>query len=275
MSGALIGVFDPGTRLDGSRLPEGAVQLGPLRISSNTPPLIAGTTLCVLEGVLDNGGALAEQLGCGPLSSEGLLVAGYQRWGRGLLTRLRGDFSLLLWDEQRGEGLLARDQMGVRSVFLCDGPGGTYFASEIHNLLALLPSRPAPDPVGVAHWVAVSPRPGAGTLYSGIRRLSPGSALFMDRHRAREEPYWRPRYVEPLEATTEHELTEQVRHALAMGVGRRIDQRSPTGVLMSGGLDSASVAALAAQSAHGRVLAYSGTFPEHPAVDEAPSSCRS
>ena len=114
---------------------------------------------------------------------------------------MRGDFALLIWDRERGEGLLARDQLGVRSLFLHDAAGSLCFASEIRHLLALLPRRPAPDRVSVAHWLTMSHRPGSATLYAGIRRLDPGAMLLLDRDGVREKPYWTPRFSEPLSAS--------------------------------------------------------------------------
>ncbi len=111
---------------------------------------------------------------------------------------MRGDFALLVWDPERGEGMLARDQLGVRSLFLHDASGGLYFASEVRHLLALLPRRPAPDPVSVAHWITMGHRPGSATLYAGIRRLDPGATMLLDRDGVREQRYWAPRFSEPL-----------------------------------------------------------------------------
>ena len=188
--------------------------------------------------------------------------------GAELLPRMRGDFALLVWDRKRGEGMLARDQLGVRPMFLYDIRGTLCFAGEIRHLLAMLPRRPAPDPVSVAHWLAMSNRPGSATLYAGVRRLNPGAALLLNRDGIREERYWSPCFAEPL-AESEQHLAQQMRAALDRAVQRRVDPDGLTGVLMSGGLDSASVAALAAKHAHGKVRAYSAVFPEHPAVDES------
>jgi asparagine synthase (glutamine-hydrolysing) len=270
------GVFSPDGHLDSSRLTntaeacaeEDVLRHGPLLVSVRQPPLPASQTLCLLDGVIDNGNALARELGCACPTPEDLLASGYRRWGTALLPKLRGDFALLLWDEERGEGLIARDQLGVRSVFLNDVPGGIYFATELNRLLSLLPRRPAPDPIGVAHWVAVSGRPGPGTLYAGIRRLEPGAMLTLDRRGAREERYWTPRFAEPLNVSSS-ELTARVRDSIGQAVRRRVSSSGLTGVMMSGGLDSASVAAFAATQAPGRVAAYSAAFPEHPTVDES------
>ena len=73
-------------------------------------------------------------------------------------------------------------------------PARCRFASEIRNLLALLPRRPAPDRVSVAHWITMGHRPGSATLYEGVRRLNPGAMLLLDRSGAREASYWQPRF---------------------------------------------------------------------------------
>jgi asparagine synthase (glutamine-hydrolysing) len=271
----LAGSFDPraathSARLAGALAPRAATIFasGPLQVAYSGPSAPGGP-LCLLDGCLDNAPELSEALGApAGQTAEQLLALGWRRWGRGLPSRLRGDFALLVWDDERGEGLLARDQLGVRSIFLHDFGGGLCFANEIRHLLALLPRRPAPDPVSVAHWLTMSNRPGSATLYAGVRRLNPGSVLALDRDGAREERYWEPRFTEPLAGSVRHVAT-QVRAALDRSLQRRIGPDGRAAVLMSGGLDSASVAAVAAAQAPGRVSAYSAVFPEHPAVDES------
>ncbi|HEY2537322.1 MAG TPA: asparagine synthase-related protein [Solirubrobacteraceae bacterium] len=274
----LAGTFDPNDRADSSRLaralaPHAATVLvqKPLQIaySGAQSATRAPLPLCLLDGFLDNAPDLRAMLELpAEVPLETLLARGWQRWGQGLPSRMRGDFTLLVWDGDRGEGLVARDQLGVRSMFLHDGDGSLRFANELRWLLALLPRHPSPDPVSVAHWLTMGHRPGSATLYTGIRRLSPGAMLLLDRNGVRERPYWTPRFSEPLNESRRW-LAAQTRAALERAVDRRIAPDGPTGVLMSGGLDSASVAAVAATRAPGRVSAYSATFPEHPGVDES------
>jgi asparagine synthase (glutamine-hydrolysing) len=225
--------------------------------------------LCRFDGHLDNAPWLRSRLESGSLpreaSEEELVAAGYRRWGEDVLDRLRGDFALLIWDGERREGLLARDQLGVRPVYLHRGGDLLSFAGELRDLLDLLPSSPAPDRAGVAHWIALSSRPGCGTLYEGVERVGPGELLRFGRGRApQRRRYWQPRFQEPLELPPA-ELAERVRETLSVAVKRRLDETAETGVLMSGGLDSAAIAALGAPA----VRACSGTFPEHPEADEA------
>jgi asparagine synthase (glutamine-hydrolysing) len=229
-----------------------------------TGPAVATEPICLLDGHLDNAGEIRAELGdeAGEAGVEELLAAGYRRWGGELPARLRGDFVLFIWDRERGEGLLARDQLGVRPVFLHEAGQTLRFAGEIRHLLAMLPSTPPPDRAGVAHWIAVSNRPGTGTLYEGVRRLGPGELLELGPAGSRIHRYWAPRFREPLPAEG---LAGRVREGMERAVERRLGGEGMTGVLMSGGLDSAAVAALG----RGRLLACSATFPEHPAADEA------
>jgi len=253
-----------------SPYPARTLELGPLQVAYTGSQASALEPLCLLCGRVDNAPAIREQLqapaGC---TLEQLLAAGYVRWGDGLPARLRGDFLLLVWHAGRSEGLIAGDQLGVRSAYVHDGGAAVRFAGEVSHLLALLPRRPAPDPAGVAHWILARPRGGAGTLYEGVRRLRAGSLLTLSaRDGARSRRYWAPSYREPRELG-EPERSGALGGAIERAVERRLAKAAPTAVLLSGGLDSATVAAAAARRAPGEVYAYAGTFPEHPEADEA------
>lgn len=277
MSRWLAGVFDPrGGRADHwptepPPLRAGRLESGRLRVAFSGPAPSSTAPLCLFDGHLDNGAEIAAEFGESepdPTSPEALLATAYRRWGTGLPERMRGDFALLVWDEERGEGMLARDQLGARPLFLHEAGGVLRFANEVRYLLALLPRRPGPDPVSVSRWIALSSAPGRRTLFEGVRRPAPGAMLVLGRDGARERRYWSPRFEQPLDLPAAA-LAEPVRAALERAVSRRIARRGATGVTMSGGLDSSSVAALGAALAPGRVYACSATFPEHPEADES------
>jgi asparagine synthase (glutamine-hydrolysing) len=272
---SLAGVVDASARTSSARtreaLPSSAnfARAGALQVAYTGPLAHVAETLCVLDGHLDNAAALAGEL-CLPARTapEELLAACWRHWGSGCLGRLRGDFALLVWDAGRGEGMLARDQLGVRSLYLHDADGTLRFANELRYLLALLGSHPEPDEVGVAHWIAGRGRPDAGTLYAGVRRLEPGCAVVFGRDGAGERRYWAPRFEQP-QPIGASELAHDVREAIDLAVRRRIACDGTTGVLMSGGLDSAAVAASARAVADRPLLACSGVFPDHAQVDES------
>jgi asparagine synthase (glutamine-hydrolysing) len=274
----LVGSWEPGRRGGDPRLGEALAphrfhtfRAGPLEVAYTGPEAEGGEVLCLLDGHLDDAAELRAELGgeASPArSEEELLARAYRRWGMDLLPRLRGDFLLFVWDRGRRRGLLARDQLGVRPAFLHGGAGGPLrFAGEIEPLLALLPSRPGPDPASLAHWIAASTRPGLATLFAGVRRLGPGCALALSEDGRREERYWAPRFEGTLDDSPP-ELALRVREGLDRAVRRR-SGNGPVAVLLSGGLDSSAVAALGAGAQGEELIACSACFPDHPATDES------
>jgi asparagine synthase (glutamine-hydrolysing) len=222
-----------------------------------------------LDGAIYNLGALAEELELSdPTPLAAVIARGYRRWGRDLAPRLRGEFTLLVWDRRAGRGLLIPDQIGVRRpVFRREG-SRLWFASEIAPLLELLPTRPAPNPAAVANWLTARPAPEGETLYRGIESMGPGQLLELGAGAAVTWRYWRPRYEEPLQLGDDA-LTSRIRATLEAAVSRRATPGAPLGVLMSGGLDSTSVAGLAKLAGADEVLACSVVFPAHPEIDES------
>jgi len=277
----LAGIFDPSARtvaadLDRSLAPFEAtvIREPPLQLAFSGPSSIHHGLVCLLDGHVDNLAQLCQDLnveaqpGSAPQPEE-LLAAAYRRWGHDLPSRMRGDFAFLVWDPAKREGLIARDQLGTQPFYLHDdGNGCVRFAGEIRHLIATLPSRPQPDMAAVAHWIALSTLPGAGTLYAGIRRLEAGTMLLLDPSGARVARYWEPRFAEPL-VEPQEELTAQLTEALRVATRRRLVTQAANGVLMSGGLDSSSVAVLCAEESDRAVFACSAIFPDHPEADES------
>ena len=271
------GVFDPTGRFAEHRLTRGlagydarVARRGALAVAFTGPPPTETRPLVLLDGFLTNRRELTALLETSRgQSCEALIARAYRRFGPGMLERLRGDFALLIWDEAHGEGLLARDPIGMRCIYLYEGPAlALAFAGELTHLLGAMPRRAAPDPVGVAHWLAISARPGTGTLYEGITRLEPASMLALERRGLRRRTYWRPTYTEP-QPRSAPALAKELRAALTQAVSTRVPADERTSVLMSGGLDSASVAAVAAGGQHGDLLAHCGVFPGMPELDES------
>jgi asparagine synthase (glutamine-hydrolysing) len=233
-------------------------------------PVEADGILCALDGGVYECEALAAEIGLAePATPEEVLARAYRRWGTGLAPRLRGEFTLLLWDPRERRGLLVQDQLGMRRLTLRRQGARLWFATELRDLLALLTTRPGPDPVAVSHWLTGRAAPGGATLYAGVECLGPGRLLELGRDGARLRHYWRPRYRQPLDLPRE-ELVATVRAGLERAVARRATPGAPLGVLMSGGLDSTSVAALAQRAGGEGAIGLSTVFPDHPSIDESP-----
>jgi asparagine synthase (glutamine-hydrolysing) len=239
---------------------------GVLRAGSLTTPLKQRS--CLLDGTVFNLAALASELGVAAVPAT-VLLAAHERWGERMVGRLRGNFAFAILDPGERRALLACDQLGSRSLlFHRDGPSLT-FATEIRDLLRLLPRRPPPDEAAVVGWIAGAPGLGGGTMYRGIARLGPGELLSVSERGSEVRRYWEPVFRQP-PALSQEEAAGRARESLDAAVRRQLPEAGATGVLLSGGLDSASVAALAAGAEPRRTpRAYSATFPGHPSIDES------
>lgn len=228
-----------------------------------------GDVVCAVEGRLLNGDALASRLGCLPDAAPAEIVAGaYARLGEGALAELRGEFAIALWDAGAETGFLARDQLGGRSLFVHSSGARLAFASDVKWLLRLLPQRPPVDEPALVQWLTTGGATAGRTLYSGIRRLEPGTMIRLSRGGWSETVYWRPQ-----PATTHRlspdEAAAELRAAIARSVAARVKGKDVVAVALSGGVDSSTVAAVARETFDGDLVAYSMTFPEHPSVDES------
>jgi asparagine synthase (glutamine-hydrolysing) len=223
---------------------------------------------CAIVGTLHELQSLTSQLGLPPgAAPERAVLAAYRREGVAALSRLRGSFALLLWDGGTGKGLLACDQLGGGTMFLRASGTGVVFASELRNLLSLLPTRPTPDRVAMVHWLALGGPPHPHSFYEGITQLPGGHYVEFDSDGWRIARYWRPAYRQP-EPVEAEQAAAEVRQALERAT-RRCGAGESTGVMLSGGIDSAAVAGIAVACGQPPVRAYSAVFPEHPSIDES------
>lgn len=225
--------------------------------------------VCAIQGSLYEPRAIARELGLPAASDDASLILGaYRRLGVGMLQRLRGDFALAVWDETTGKGVLACDQLGSSTLFLHAAGRELLFASELRELLRLLDRRPAPDTVAMVHWLALGGPPRGRTFYEGVEQLPLGHYVELDGTSWRLARYWQPRYRPP-QPVGRDDAAMLVRAALERAVVRRSAAGETTGVMLSGGIDSAAVAGIAAAGANRPVGAYSAVFPRHPEIDES------
>jgi asparagine synthase (glutamine-hydrolysing) len=193
--------------------------------------------------------------------------------GAAALARLDGMFALALLDTRTGELLLARDRAGQKPLYWAPLAGGGYaFASELAPLLHVPGVDARVDPTGLAHLLAFGFVPNPWTLRAGVQQLRPGTAL---RLRADAEPVetrWvaEPGPAGPLLAGDLGSLSRELEARLSACVRDHLVADVPVGVLLSGGVDSSTVAALAARHA-GRLKTYSVVHRD-PAYDERAAS---
>ncbi len=243
-------------------LPVSSIVLGPLALAFAGPePARGADGLCLIDG---------DVYAPWPHEPEAQLLAAWRRDGEEALLPLRADLAAVLWDGERERGLLVRDQMGGRTiVFHFDG-SALRFATEVALLLRMLPRRPEPDETALAHWLGVSGMPGDKTLFAGVHRLPAAHVLTLGTRTPSPRRWWSPRYRRPRKADPA-EQAERLRDTLRVAVQRRASTAADSGVLLSGGLDSSTIGAVATKllpDDRRPARSYSATFPDHPTVDE-------
>jgi asparagine synthase (glutamine-hydrolysing) len=186
--------------------------------------------------------------------TEVLLVA-YIEWGPDCVDQLNGIFAFGVWEEHMQRFFLARDRMGVKPLFYARRGDALLFGSELKALLAHPLVEPVVDEEGLSEILFLGPSrtPGHG-VYRGVEELRPGHWLLFDRTGTKVRQYWalqsRP-HTDDLATTV-----ETVRHLVTDAVRRQLVSDVPIGTLLSGGLDSSIITALAAQhfAAEGKEL---------------------
>lgn len=228
-----------------------------------------GRWRCWIAGRLTNAEDLAPRFGAtvSALPAE-LAVRVHERGGAAAGDLLRGAFALVAHDRERAVALVARDHLGGRPLVYARVGAGVLFAEHEHQLLDLLPAAPGPDRLALAHWLERGGVPPGRTLYEGIRRLPPAHRLLLAEGSVTVERYWTPRY-EGTASGGRDEIVERLRAAAFAAVGRAAAGPDRVAVRLSGGLDSACVAAgLAARSGPTEALALTALFSGQAETDE-------
>ena len=255
--------------------------------ASERQPLVSRDRMRVLvsDGRIDNRRELAGQLGLPRPSPDvpdsAFIMAAYERWGDDCADHLIGSFSFAVWDERRKRLLLARSPFGAKPVFFHQAADFVAFATMPRALFALpgVPRKLCLSSVA-DNLILVPPEPGA-SLFHGIRSLEPGHAVTVDHRGCRVREFWRPELRHELRLGRDEEYVAAFTELFNRVVADQLRSLTPVGVLMSGGLDSTSVAAMAAPllARRGeRLAAFTGApragFREPDApdwlVDEAP-----
>jgi asparagine synthase (glutamine-hydrolysing) len=197
-------------------------------------------------------------------SDTEVLLHCYVEWGEDCVERLNGIFAFALWDEARQRLCLARDHLGVKPLFYAERGASILFGSEIKALLAHPAVRPVVSSDGLAQiFSSVIHEPGA-TVYKDVHEVAPAHRIIFEPGGATVTRYWSLRsapHPDSLDATVEH-----IRALLDDTVSRQLVADVPVTVMLSGGLDSSGIAALAVREFKrlGRSLStYSLDFTDH------------
>jgi len=182
-------------------------------------------------------------------SDTEVLVHLYEEYGDALVHLLQGMFAFALWDAKRRRLLLARDRLGIKPLYYAETRDGLVFASEAKTLFEHPDVRPQINLEALDLYLSLRYVPGPDTLFRGVKKLAPGHLLTHQNGKTEIHRYWELVLGDFQPAVNLDEAVEEFRALLADTVRAHLISDVPVGVLLSGGLDSSAVAALAAVTA--------------------------
>jgi len=229
----------------------------------------------VFNGEIYNCLSLREELtGMGfsfrSLTDTEVLLAAYAAWGEDCLLRLNGMFAFALYDATRQKLFLARDRAGEKPLFYILKNGVLQFASELKAILSN-PNNPRNiDPKSLDSYLAMGYVPGEDCILQGYKKLPPAHALRFDLSNGQSKVwrYWKlPDAPKEDEDIDEVDLLDELEFLMENAVRGQMIADVPVGVLLSGGVDSSLVTAMAVRVSS-QVQTFTIGFPGHDNLDE-------
>jgi asparagine synthase (glutamine-hydrolysing) len=227
----------------------------PMRSSADGPVL-------VYNGELYNFRELASELeslghSFRSRSDTEVVLRAYEQWGAACVERFDGMFAFAIWDEGEQELLLARDRFGIKPLYYAESRGRFVFGSEVKALLeAGVPACVSPD--ALVEYFTFQNVLSDLTLFQGVRTVPAGHILRVAREGSRLTRYW-DLELDADESRSEDEWVEVVADTFERAVARQLVSDVPVGSYLSGGMDSASVVAVASKRIP-RLMTFTGGF---------------
>jgi asparagine synthase (glutamine-hydrolysing) len=208
-------------------------------------------------------------------SDSEVLVHGYEEWGDGVLDRIEGMFALAIWDARRRRLLLARDRMGEKPLYWAAiAGGGLAFASELKALKHAPGVDTRVDPASLARYLVYEYVPAPATMIRGAKKLEPGTKLtWIAGGEPAIAPYWDLPLHDGDRVLDGEAAARELLGELRRSVRERLVSDVPLGVFLSGGVDSSTVAALAAEVRGNELDTFSIGFDD-PEFDESAEARR-
>jgi len=205
-------------------------------------------------------------------SDTEVILEAYREWDVDGVKKLNGMFAFALYDLDRQRLFLARDRAGEKPLFYRHDLGTFTFASELKAMMKDPAFPRVIDPLALNQYLAFGYIPGNSCIFRGVRKLPQGCAMTYDlrANSVRVWPYWtlpQPANGQPVD---DEALVDELEALLLDSVRLRLIADVPVGIMLSGGVDSSLVTAMAARVSSKPVRTFTVSFPGHGAVDESP-----
>lgn len=205
-------------------------------------------------------------------SDTEVLLVGYRQWAKDLLCKLNGMFAFSIFDSKSKILFCARDRAGEKPFFFRHWSEGFVFASELKGLMKHPATPRKINQESAEFYFAYGNVPGANCILEGVRKLPPAHALQLDIESGnlREWRYWDVPIPSDYSGNgLSEDLVLEFESLLEDSVRRQLVADVPVGILLSGGIDSSLVTAMASRTAKS-VKTFTISFPGHGKYDETP-----
>jgi asparagine synthase (glutamine-hydrolysing) len=193
-------------------------------------------------------------------SDTEVALQAYLAWGDDAFARFEGMFALAIWDEREECLVLARDAVGIKPLFLHRTEETIAFASELDVLIRAGVVSASLDTHALLDFLTFEYVPGPRTILRGVEKFPPGHVARLGAEGARYTRYWRPKHAP--EARDAADWESSIRSSLRESVDSHLVSDVPIGVLLSGGMDSSSILALASDGNAPELQTFSIGFEE-------------
>lgn len=195
-------------------------------------------------------------------SDTEVILASYRTWGADCVNHLRGMFAFVIWNERDRTLFCARDRFGIKPFYYMIQDDVFYFASEVKALLPFV-HRIETDLDGFKDYLTFQLCLAGKTLFKGIRELLPSHHMLIKDGSIQTQKYWEVIF-EPDFTHTAKYFEDQLRALLVDSVQYHLRSDVPVGAYVSGGLDSSTIASIAAdQQDAGAMMGFTGKFASY------------
>jgi asparagine synthase (glutamine-hydrolysing) len=201
-------------------------------------------------------------------SDTEVIVHLYEEFGEACVEKLRGMFAFAIWDEGRRTLFLARDRIGIKPLYYFASDRFISFGSEIKAILADPEVRPEIVPSMIDRVLSFNYLPGEDTLLKNIRKMAPGTCMLIKDSVPRPRQYWDLSFKPSRLSLPEAEI--QLAALLEESVQLHMISDVPVGFLLSGGVDSTAMLALARSKTDQPISSFTVGFEDSSVTDERP-----
>jgi asparagine synthase (glutamine-hydrolysing) len=244
----------------------GATRLKIVDLAAGDQPIFSedGDAVIVFNGEIYNHLAIRQELESlgrrfqTHCDTETVLQA-FLEWDTDCFRRLRGMFAVAIWSDDGQRLVLARDRLGIKPLYIAERGEDLFFASELKGILVHPEIDRELSMEGLDCYLSMNYVPSPWTLIAGVEKLPPGQWLEWRDGRTSKQAYWRIPAIAP-QSTSLEDAKAELDSLLDSSVREHLMADVPSGIWLSGGLDSSTILHYAAQASRSRLRTFSITF---------------